>query len=115
MPFAPSGTQEIQAIIRGKSNFMECTEDDMKALAQGLSKVLKYYGEQGLYCFNYMIYSGPLGKRIEYFHLGLRVVSRFYFPPANISDTTWRQKLGERCELYGETPEMTANTLRKEF
>ena len=113
--FAPSGMQEVQAIVSNKSNFMECTEDDIRALAQGLSKVLKYYGDQGINCFNYIIYSGPLGEETEYFNLGLKIISRFNLPPTTVSDMTWRQKLGERCELYSETPEMIADILRKEF
>jgi len=115
VPFAPTGIQEIQAIVRNKSNFIECTEDDMTTLAQGLSKVLTYYSKQGINCFNYIIYSGPLGKKTEYLNLGLRIVSRFNLPPVNVSDITWRHKLGERCELYSETPETIANLLRKEF
>ena len=86
----------------------------MKALAQGLSKVLKYYSRQGIYFFNYLIYSGPLGKRIPYFNLGLRVVSRYNFPPLNTSDINWRHKLGERYEA-GVDPETVASLLRKEF
>lgn len=114
VPFAPSGFQEVQAIIRNKSSFMECTEDDMKALAKGLSKVLKYYSGQGIYFFNYLIYSGPLSKRIQYLNLGLRVVSRYNLPPLNTSDINWRHKLGERYEA-GVTPEAVASLLRKEF
>jgi galactose-1-phosphate uridylyltransferase len=113
-PFAPSGHQEIQAIIRDKSNFIECAEDDMRALAQGLSKVLKYYAEHGIVCFNFLIYSAPLGESLEYFRLGLKIVPRFTFG-SNVSDISWRQRLGERGELYTEPPETVANLLRKEF
>ena len=115
VPFAPSGTHEIQAVIRNKSDFLECTEADMASLSQGLSRVLKYYGEQGVYSFNYIIFSGPLGKRVEYLYTGLKIISRFFYPPANVSDVNWRFRLGERCELYIETPEMVANLLRKKF
>ena len=113
--FAPSGIQEVQAIMRDRSNFLECTEDDMRVLAQGLSKVLKYYGTQDIDCFNLVIYSSPLGERAEHFCLNLKVVSRFYLPPFSVSDITWRQKLGGRCELFTETPEMIASLLRNEW
>ena len=106
--------QEVQAIIRNKSSFLECTEDDMKALAQGLSKVLKYYSGQGIHFFNYLIYSGPLRKRIQYLNLGLRVVSRYNLPPFNTSDINFRYRLCERYEA-GVAPEMVASLLRKEF
>lgn len=114
VPFAPSGVQEIQAIMRNKSNFIECSEADMLSLAQGLSKVLKYYDKQGVYSFNMIIYAGPSGERIEHFCLGLTIVSRFSLYD-RVSDMTWRQKLGDRCELFTETPEMIANLLREEF
>lgn len=114
VPFATSGMQEVQAIIRNKSSFMECTEDDMKALAQGLSKVLKYYSGQGIHSFNYLIYSGPLRKRIQYFSLGLRVVSRFNLAPLNASDIPFRKILLERYEAWA-APEVVASLLRKEF
>jgi len=112
--FAPSGIQEVQAIIRNKSNFIECTDDDMSSLAKGISRVLKYYGECGMIAFNLIVYSGPLGEKSEYFCTGLKVVSRFSYW-TNVSDITWRQQLGERCELFTETPETLAGLLRKKF
>jgi len=113
--FAPSASREIQAIVRGKSSFIEFTEDNMRDLAQGISKVLNYYHNQKVNSFNFIIHSSPMGESTDYFSSNLRIVSRTYFPPYNVNDTNWRQLLMNRCEVYTDDPETIANVLQKAF
>ena len=44
VPFAPlRGMNEIQAVVLDKSNFLELAGKEWNALAQGVSKILKFY------------------------------------------------------------------------
>ena len=94
---------------------MEFTDDNMIDLAKGLSKVLGYYHSEGVTSFNLVIYSGPMGKKLDYFSSNLKIVSRFTLPPLNIGDITWRQRLMNRYEALMASPEPMASDLRKAF
>jgi UDPglucose--hexose-1-phosphate uridylyltransferase len=76
-PFAPlRGLNEVQAIVEGKSNFMELGEAQWRGLAEGISKVLLFYHEQGYSSFNSIITSGPIKEHLDYFDVNLRIISR---------------------------------------
>lgn len=77
VPFAPlRGMNEVQAIVRGKSQLLELDGDDWFGLAEGMSKVLGFYGRQGYSCFNVILISGPMDKHLDYFDVNLRIISR---------------------------------------
>ena len=114
-PFAPIGGKGVQGLVRGKANFLEFDDGDIGDLAQGLSKVLGYYQRQKVSSFNLLIYSGPLGTKLEYFWPGLRVVVRGYLPPFYTSDINWRGKLLLRREEWFDMPETVAAQLKEEF
>jgi hypothetical protein len=48
----------------------------MVGLAEGISRILKFYHAQGYMSFNILIMSGPLGEHLDYFDVNLRVISR---------------------------------------
>ena len=77
VPFAPlRGLNEAQAVVRGKSNFKELSQDEWLGLAEGIAKILRFYGSQGYASFNIVIMSGPLDEHLDYFDVNLRIVSR---------------------------------------
>jgi len=84
------------------------------AASEGLVKVLKYYYDVGIRSYNTAIYSGPFGENLDYFDVGLRVVSRYGYKPKFVSDVWAFQYLLGGQEVY-EAPEETCSKLRKYF
>jgi galactose-1-phosphate uridylyltransferase len=77
VPFAPlRGLNEVQAVVRGKSNLLELGDGEWQGLASGIAATLKYYHSQGYMSFNIVLTSGPLDEHTEYFDVNLRMVSR---------------------------------------
>jgi UDPglucose--hexose-1-phosphate uridylyltransferase len=77
VPFAPlRGMNEIQAVVLDKSNFLELAGKEWNALAEGLSKILKFYESQGYSSFNIIIGSGPMNQHLDYFNVNLRIITR---------------------------------------
>lgn len=77
VPFAPlRGLNEAQAIVKGKSNFLELEDEEWLGLAEGLTKILSFYDNEGYVSFNFILMSGPLYKHLDYFNVNLRIISR---------------------------------------
>jgi galactose-1-phosphate uridylyltransferase len=77
VPFAPlRGMNEVQAIVRGRSNLLELNGEDWSGLAEGISSVLRFYDEEGYSSFNIIVLSGPLNEHLDCFDVGLRMISR---------------------------------------
>ena len=77
VPFAPlRGINEVQAVVKGKSNFDEISESEWIELSEGFSKILSFYHKQGYKSFNAIIVSGPLNEHNDYFDVNLIVISR---------------------------------------
>jgi len=113
-PFAPSNTYEVWAIDRKHSDFLEVKEEDFRAFAEGLARVLRFYQDEKLSCFNFALYSGPLGGDSEFFRVGLRVLGRFGYKPPYVSDMWGLQAILMGGESY-ETPENLAQKLKAYF
>ena len=113
-PFAPIREDEVDGIVWGKSNFLEFDDDDWRSLAEGISRVLKAYHDKGFSCFNFAIYSGPLGKRLDYLWAGVKIVSRSSVQTYPVNDVWYSSGL----LLDGfvvEPPEEVAKTMRPYF
>jgi len=77
VPFAPlRGLNEVQAIVRGKSNILELEDKEWRGIADGMVKVLNFYHNEGYVSFNAVLLSGPMNKHLDYFDVNLRVISR---------------------------------------
>jgi UDPglucose--hexose-1-phosphate uridylyltransferase len=77
VPFAPlRGMNEVQAIVPGKSHLLELDNDDWSGLAEGISLILRFYGEQNYSSFNIIIMSGQTSEHLDYFDVNLRMISR---------------------------------------
>jgi len=76
-PFAPlRGLNEVQAIVKGRSNLLELKDRDWLGLAEGFSKILQFYSNEGYVSFNAVLISGPANEHLDYFDVNLRVISR---------------------------------------
>jgi galactose-1-phosphate uridylyltransferase len=77
VPFAPlRGLNEVQAIVEGKSNFLELSDSDWGGLAEGITKVLAFYYSLGCVSFNIILLSGQLGEHLDSLDVNLRIISR---------------------------------------
>ena len=115
-PFAPAGNREVIAVVPAAARVSALGDEQVAALAAGLSAVLASYERAGLSAFNFTLYGGPLGladggASCDTGHpVVLRVIARSAFKPDYRTDDYFLQKqLGG--ELIFETPEQIAATL----
>ena len=114
-PYAPLKEDEVNAVTRGKSNFLEFEDHDWENLAQGLSRVFKVYYEKGFSCFNFAIYSGPLGKKLShYLWAGMKIISRSGVQTYPVSDA-WYSSSILLDGFVVEPPEEVAKQMRPNF
>jgi len=114
VPFAPTRYNEVRAVVSHKSNFMEFDQNDWNGLAEGMSRILRYYGDEKLSSFNTAIYSGPLGEGLNHFWAGLQMVARPGFQPLYLNDTWSLPYLLQEGEIF-EAPEVLASSMRRYF
>ena len=114
VPFAPMMEDEVHGIVRNKSNILDFDESDWESLADGISRIFKYYNNKGLSSCNFALYSGPLNAKLDYFWAGVRIVSRCSVRPSAANDTWYSQAIF-RDGLITEPPEEIANSLRSYF
>ncbi|MBU7043002.1 MAG: hypothetical protein HXS47_05360 [Theionarchaea archaeon] len=114
-PFAPSGFNEVWAIVKDVSNFSELTTEDSSNLARGISSVLQYYHDAGCSAFNMLLYSGHLDEHADYFWVGLRMISRPNVRPVYLSIDSWYMPKLLWEEIVADFPEDLADTIRPYF
>jgi UDPglucose--hexose-1-phosphate uridylyltransferase len=134
-PFAPTGNREVIAVVPAAARISALDDEQVAALASGMSAVLAWYERAGLSAFNFTLYGGRLsesgatgsasggsgptgsgqGPSDAVTHpVVLRVIARSAFKPDYRTDDYFLQKqLGG--ELVFETPEAIAATLRPVF
>ena len=113
-PFAPIREDEVDAVVQGKSNFLEFEDGDWESLAKGLSRVLKAYHDKGFSCYNFAIYSGPLGRKLKYLRAGIKIISRSSVQTYPVSDT-WYSSAILLDGFVVEPPEEVAKGMRPYF
>jgi UDPglucose--hexose-1-phosphate uridylyltransferase len=109
VPFAPlRGANEVQAIVRGKSNLLELNDKEWLGLAEGISKILQFYHKEGYVSFNIILASGPMDQHLDYFDVNLRIISRPGIQASNFTDAwalpylLWDGEAIEEPELFAE-------------
>ncbi len=113
-PFAPAGFHEVWAVVSGAADVTELTEQDSRALGQGLSRVLGAYRAWNLASFNFAVIGGGPQARERGHQVVLKVLSRSNPEPMYRSDATYFER------LYGEalidlSPEEVADGVRTRF
>jgi UDPglucose--hexose-1-phosphate uridylyltransferase len=113
-PFAPMGGREVMAVAPGAARISALGDEQVVALARGLSKVLAWYEREGLSAFNFTLYGGPLTGEETGHPVVLRAIARSAFQPDYRTDDYFLQKqLGG--ELIFIPPEQLAAELRRDF
>ncbi len=113
-PFAPTGFHEVWAVVDGAADITDLTEEDSRALGQGLSQVLAAYKAWNLTSFNFgLIGGGPQGRENGY-QVVLKLVSRSNPEPFYRSDATYFERLWGEA-LIDLSPEEVAEGLRARF
>jgi len=109
VPFAPlRGSNEVQAIVRGKFNLLELNEKEWLGLAEGISKILQFYHKEGYASFNIILVSGPMNEHLDYFDVNLRMISRPGIQASSFTDAwalpylLWDGEAVEEPELFAE-------------
>jgi UDPglucose--hexose-1-phosphate uridylyltransferase len=113
-PFAPTGFHEVWGVVSGAADVTALTEEDTRALGQGLSQVLSAYRDWNLASFNFAVIGGGPGADEHGYGVVLKVVSRSNPEPSYRSDATYFER------LYGEamidlSPEEVADGIRAKF
>jgi galactose-1-phosphate uridylyltransferase len=106
--FAPKGfIPDVTAVMHGNSDFTRCCSGEPGELAEGLVKLLKFYGERRISGANMSLYSQSPG--VEHFRTHARLVPRLRIPPLNISDVNYFKLMHDEAislltpeELCGE-------------
>ncbi len=109
--FSPVGVNEVDAVWPDKSNFTQWGEDDVRALAEGISLTLSAYHELKFSTFNLTCFSGPLGKSLPEFRSFLRLINRQNMHPHYRTDDFYLQKLHED-EIIVTPPEQLASFIK---
>jgi galactose-1-phosphate uridylyltransferase len=105
---------EVHGIVRNKSNFLDFDDNDWESLADGISRVFKYYKGKGFSSCNLALYSAPLGEKLDYFWAGVRIISRSSVQAQPINDAWYSQNI-LYDGLVTEPPEEIASSLRNYF
>jgi UDPglucose--hexose-1-phosphate uridylyltransferase len=111
--FAPRGFNEIQFIFN-EGSLADLNETQIDEFAANLTKVLCGYKEIGIGSFNLITYSGPLGKKLDYYSLHAKLFSRPYPKGVYTSDTGPMER-GYDVWVIDTLPEELANRMRPFF
>ncbi len=114
-PYAPSGFNEVWAIVRGVPSFTELEQEDLSALGKGISRTLAFYAERGCSAFNMLFYSGKLNTPSDYFWSGVRIMSRPNVRPVYLSIDSWYMPKLLWEDIVAESPEELAENVKKHF
>ena len=111
--FAPIGFNEVRAVVSGCKTVLDLTEDDLKALAAGISRVLGWYELTGYNSFNLALYSGPLNDSHSW-RVHLSMITRTAMLPYYRSDAMYMERLHWEAAV-DRSPERIADDLRVHF
>ena len=112
--FAPRGFNEVQFIFTELSSLAELGERQIADFVDCLTKVLKGYKRLGVGSFNLITFSGPVGRRLDYYRLNAKLISRPYPGGIYTSDTGPFERL---CGTWviDTLPERVAEKLKPFF
>ena len=115
VPFAPERRYEVMGIVKGVSSLLDLADADLADIADGLSRVLRFYSDIGVLAFDMAFISGPLsGGASDYFWLNIRICARFGLRKPFLSDFWALPALLDTDEIF-EAPEDYADKLRPYF
>lgn len=111
--FAPIGFNEVQAVVGSRETLLDLRDDDLNALASGISRVLGWYASIGYNSFNLALYSGPLNSSNGW-GVHLSMITRTAMLPYYRSDAMHLERLHWEAAV-DRPPENIAADLRAYF
>jgi len=112
--FSPTGSNEVNAIHENEGDFGLLSEEDIKDLSYGISRVLAFYDSLGFMSFNYSLFSVRRSSSEEGFRCLLKIINRQNLYPNYRNDDYFLQKLLQ-SELIIDLPEEQAEKVRGYF
>jgi galactose-1-phosphate uridylyltransferase len=113
-PFAPTGFGEVWGVVADAADVTELTDEDCRALGQGLSQVLATYRAQNLASFNFGLAGGGPHAHQDGHQVVLKVLSRSNPEPVYRSDATYFERIWGEA-LIDLSPEEVAEAIRAGF
>jgi galactose-1-phosphate uridylyltransferase len=113
-PFAPTGFHEVWGVVAGAADVTELTEEDCRALGQGLSQILAAYRAWNLASFNFGVIGGGPRGREDGHQVVLKVLSRSNPDPLYRSDATYFERIWGEA-MIDLSPEEVADGVRARF
>jgi UDPglucose--hexose-1-phosphate uridylyltransferase len=111
--FSPIGFNEVRAVVSGCETLLDLTEDDLNALAAGISRVLGWYELAGYNSFNLALYSGPLNASRGW-RVHLSMITRTAMLPYYRNDAMHMERLHWEAAV-DRLPERVADEVRAHF
>lgn len=109
-PWAPFGAFEVLG-VSDRPSLMEMQGDDLRGMAEGLTRILRGYANLGVTSVNMGVFSVPEGAGRDTFRASVRIMSR---PGTGTSDRALLELYGEEIGL-STLPEDYAGSLREQF
>lgn len=110
----PTGSDEAWGIVCEVSDLTRASSSTLSDLADGLSRVLRFYDEMGIRSFNVVIFSSPFGRDSPHGSVVLKVASRHGFQDRNVNDVWGLRYFLDESEVF-DSPEDVAAELCKYF
>jgi len=112
--YAPQGNREALMVFRKASNLADLDTRQIADFAQVMVGLLRGYHQMGVSSFNVSTFSGPYGKRLDYYNLNAKLIARPAFHSFYRSDTGILERLHYEADIEME-PEEVAARLRASF
>lgn len=115
MPFAPAHQKEVWGILPGKGTLSELSDDEADAFAEGISKVVSFYEEEGHYAYTFAFFSSPVDNACDHFALQVRLCARPAFKSLYSNYDTWFTPKFIGDEVHTTAPEVYCQRLKNLF
>ena len=112
--YSPTGPDEAWGVAGDTSDLTRASSDILSGLADGLSRVLRFYDDIGIRSFNVAVFSSPFGAQSEYGSVVLKVASRYGFQSRNVNDVWGLRYFLDESEVF-DSPEDVAVQLCNYF
>jgi UDPglucose--hexose-1-phosphate uridylyltransferase len=114
MAYSPTGSDEAWGIVCDCADLTNISRNALSDMADGLTRVLKFYDELGIRSFNAVLFSAPFGETSPHGAVMLKIASRYGFQSQNVNDVWGLRYFLDEGEVF-DSPEDVATGLRKYF
>ena len=111
--FAPKGLMDLWGVLPRSSGFLSLSSSLMRDLADGMSRVIRFFGSRNIQSFNFSLYTSAVTDADSVFHL-VRLIPRVNLPGFGVSDINYFERMHDESTTFF-TPEEIAEGLRTFF